>query len=141
MTGRLQSVGPMIGRATPGQPWFRPTVSGRDSSRVARVRPGRATGRQRADVRRTWGPVARRKAALGCRPGARAAVSPGRRSPSSVLSPSMGDTNVSGQSMDPAKIAEAVSAFLDLPRVRRELEVTLARRYERVDVFFRRATV
>jgi len=53
----------------------------------------------------------------------------------------MGDTNVSGQSMDPAKIAEAVSAFLDLPRVRRELEVTLARRYERVDVFFRRATV
>jgi excisionase family DNA binding protein len=54
-----------------------------------------------------------------------AAVSPGGLFPTSVLSPFMGDTNISGQSMDAAKIAAAVSAFLDLPRVMRELEVTL----------------
>jgi excisionase family DNA binding protein len=38
----------------------------------------------------------------------------------------MSDTNTSsGQSSDTTKIAAAVSAFLDLPRVMRELEVTL----------------
>ncbi len=38
----------------------------------------------------------------------------------------MSDTNIStGQSMDTTKIAAAVSAFLDLPRVMRELEFTL----------------
>lgn len=37
----------------------------------------------------------------------------------------MGDTNMSGQSEDAARIGAAVSAFLDLPRVMRELEVTL----------------
>jgi hypothetical protein len=37
----------------------------------------------------------------------------------------MGDTNISGQSEDAASIAAAVSAFLDLPRVMRRLEVAL----------------
>src|SRR6185503_2491990 len=86
-----------------------------------RGRPQPPKGRRSPDVPPRRAP----EGGSGLPAGPRAVVPRGGGFPSSILSASMGDTNISGQSTDAAKIAAAVSACLDLPRVMRELEVTL----------------